>query len=160
MIVNNVNGDYKFTYEELGILVEDNKIEDNLTNYNNNLSFFKKISMIKGNKRNKTFYMKATYDDKVINNLMKTLEEKLNTTTKNDGIVVDDNHNVYYDKGTNGFTLDVSKTKVKIKETLENLTEETKAQASGHIVKNEIKYESLSSINKKVSTHTLSLIHI
>ena len=154
LIVNNVNGDYKFTYEELGILVEDNKIEDNLTNYNNNLSFFKKISMIKGNKRNKTFYMKATYDDKVINNLMKTLEEKLNTTTKNDGIVVDDNHNVYYDKGTNGFTLDVSKTEVKIEEALENLTEETKAQASGHVVKNEIKYESLSSINKKVSTHT------
>lgn len=154
LVVNNVNGDYKFTYEELGILVENNKIEDDLTNYNNNLSFIKKVSMIKSNKKNKTFYMKATYDDKIIDNLMKTLEEKLNTSARDDGIVVDDNHNVYYDKGANGFTLDVSKTKVKIEEALENLTEETKAQASGYVVKNEIKYESLSSINKKVSTHT------
>lgn len=154
MTVNNANGDYKFTYEEIGILVEDNNIEDDLTNYNNNLSFFKKVSMIKSNKKNKTFYMKATYDEKTVNNLMKILEEKLNTDARNDGIVVDDNHNVYYDKGANGFTLDVSKTKVKIENALANLTEETKVEASGHVVKNEVKYESLASINKKVSTYT------
>lgn len=154
MTVNNANGDYKFTYEEIGILVEDNNIEDDLTNYNNNLSFFKKVSMIKSNKKNKIFYMKATYDEKIVNNLMKTLEEKLNTDVRNDGIVVDDNHNVYYDKGVNGFTLDVSKTKVKIEKALANLTEETKVEASGHVVKNEVKYESLASINKKVSTYT------
>ncbi len=154
MTVNNANGDYKFTYEEIGILVEDNNIEDDLTNYNNNLSFFKKVSMIKSNKKNKTFYMKATYDEKTVDSLVKTLEEKLNTDARNDGIVVDDNHNVYYDKGANGFTLDVSKTKVKIEKALANLTEETKVEASGHVVKNEVKYESLESINKKVSTYT------
>lgn len=154
IIVNNVNGDYKFTYKEIGILVEDSNIEDDLTNYNNNLSFFKKVSMIKGNKKNKTFYMKATYDEKTVDSLIKTLEEKLNTDARNDGIVVDDNHNVYYDKGANGFTLDVSKTKVKIENALANLTEETKVEASGHVVKNEVKYESLASINKKASTYT------
>lgn len=154
MTVNNANGDYKFTYEEIGILVEDNNIEDDLTNYNNNLSFFKKVSMIKSNKKNKIFYMKATYDEKIVNNLMKTLEEKLNTDVRNDGIVVDDNHNVYYDEGASGFTLDVSKTKVKIEKALANLTEETKVEAAGHVVKNEVKYESLASINKKVSTYT------
>lgn len=154
MTVNNANGDYKFTYEEIGILVEDSNIEDDLTNYNNNLSFFKKVSMIKSNKKNKTFYMKATYDEKTVDSLVKTLEEKLNTDARNDGIVVDDNHNVYYDKGANGFILDVSKTKVKIEKALANLTEETKVEASGHVVKNEVKYESLASINKKVSTYT------
>lgn len=154
IIVNNVNGDYKFTYKEIGILVEDSNIEDDLTNYNNNLSFFKKVSMIKSNKKNKTFYMKATYDEKTVDGLVKTLEEKLNTDARNDGIVVDDNHNVYYDKGSNGFILDVSKTKVKIEKALANLTEETKVEASGHVVKNEVKYESLASINKKVSTYT------
>jgi len=154
MIVNNVNGNYNFTYEEIGILVEDSNIEENLTNYNNNLSFLKKVSMIKSNKKNKTFYMKATYDEKTVDNLMKILEEKLNITARNDGIVVDDNHNVYYDKGASGFTLDVSKTKVKIKNALENLKDEIKVEASGHVVKNEIKYESLASINKKVSTYT------
>lgn len=154
IIVNNVNGDYRFTYKEVGILVEDNNIEEDLINYNNNLSFIKKVSMIKNDKKNKTFYMKATYDKETVNNLMKTLEEKLNTSARNDGIVVDEAHNVYYDKGTNGFTLDVSKTKVKIEKALDNLTEEIKVEASGHVIKNEIKYESLASINKKVSSYT------
>ena len=153
-IVNNVNGDYKFTYEELGILVEDNKIENNLINYNNNLSFFKKLSMIKSNKKNKVFYMNATYDDEVIDELMKTLEEKLNTSARDDGIVVDDAHNVYYDKGASGFTLDVPKTKLKIEKALSNLKEEIVIKAEGTVIKNDIKYESLSSINKKVSSYT------
>lgn len=159
IIVSNINGDYKFTYKEIGILVEDDSIEDDLINYNNNLSFFKKISMIKSGKKNKTFYVKATYDEKVVDNLMKILEEKLNTTVRGDGIIVDNNHNVYYDKGASGFTLDVSKTKVKIEKALENLTEETKVEASGIVVKNEIKYESLASINKKISSYTTYFVN-
>lgn len=152
--VTNANGDYKFTYEELGILVEDNDIEDSITSYNANLSFFQKVNMVKSNKKNKIFYLKATYDDNVVSNFMNLLGEKLNTTARNDGIVVDDNHNVYYDNGANGFTLDVSKTRKKIEKALSNLKEEIKVEASGQVVKNEIKYESLSKINKKVSTYT------
>ncbi len=159
IIVNNVNGDYRFTYKEVGILVEDSNIEDDLTNYNNNLSFFKKVSMIKSNKKNKTFYMKATYDEKTVDSLVKTLEERLNSNVRADGIIVDDNHNVYYDKGANGFTLDVSKTKTKIEKALESLKEETKVEASGHIVKNEVKYEFLSGINKKVSSYTTYFVN-
>ncbi len=154
MTITNANGDYTFTYEEIGILVNDNNIEKNIINFNSNLSFFKKISMIKSNKKNKTFYLKANYDENTVDNLMKTLEEKLNTSARNDGIIVDDNHNVYYDKGSNGFTLDVSKTKEKIEKALSNLKEEIKIEASGQVIKNEVKYESLASINKKVSTYT------
>ncbi len=159
MIVNNINGDYKFTYKEIGIFVEDSNIEDDLINYNNNLSFFKKVSMIKNDRKNKTFYMKATYDDKTVDNLMEILEEKLNTPARNDGIVVDDNHNVYYDKGANGFILDVNKTKVRIEETLKSLKEETKVEVFGKVVKNEVKYESLASINKKISSYTTYFVN-
>lgn len=151
--VTNVNGDYKFTYEEIGILADDTNLEKKIKNYNNGLSFVEKIKFIKSGKKNKTFYMKASYNDSV-DNFVSMLSEKLNSVARNDGMIVDANHNVYYDEGANGFTLDTVKTKRKVTEALSNLKEETVIEAEGVVIKNEIRYKSLSSINKKVSTYT------
>lgn len=152
--VTNVNGDHKFTYDEIGIIINDETLESDIKKYNSNLSFIKKVIMIKSNKKTKTFYLNATYDDSLIDDLMGLLEERLNTSPREDGIVVDDNHNVHYDSGANGFTLNVSKTKAKVLKVLSNLKEESVIKAEGAVVKNEIKYESLSSINTKVSSFT------
>lgn len=154
VIITNANGKHKFTYEEMGILIDSSKIKKKIEKYNKDLSFFKKVNMIKSNKKNKTFYLNASYDDSTVNKLMTLLEERLNVPARSDGIVVDENHNVYYDKGAKGFTLDSKKTKEDVKEALANLKEETVIEATGTIIENEIKYESLSSINKKVSTYT------
>lgn len=152
--ITNENGDYKLTYKEIGILVDSSDIAKNIKKYNSNLSFIKKIKMIKNNKKYKTFYLKASYDDKVVNNLVNLIEEKLNTKVRGDGLVIDDKHNVYYDKGANGFTLDKEKTKINVEEALSNLKEEMVIKAAGTTIKNEVKNESLSSINKKVSSYT------
>lgn len=154
MIVTNVNGNYEFSYKELGIIVNYKEVLSEIKSYNNNLSRFKKIKMIKSNKRFKTFYLKGSFSDASIDNFINVLEEKLNTDPKEDGLVIDDNYNVYYDKGTNGFKLDALKTKQDLESVLTNLTEESVIIASGDVIKNEIKYESLSSINKKVSSYT------
>lgn len=152
--ISNVNGDLKLTYDEVGITVDDKDLINEIKSYNDDLSLMKKVRMIKDNRKSKTFYLNASYDDSVVDNLINTLEEKLNTTARDDGIVVDENHNVYYDKGVSGFTLDVKKTKIKITEALSNLKEEVKIEAEGSVIPNEVKYESLSSINKKISTYT------
>lgn len=157
--VTNVNGDYKFTYEEIGIEVNDDNLADEIKSYNKNLSFFKKVRFIKSNKKSKTFYLKVSYDEEVIDNLMDILKDKLNTTPRNDGMVIDDNYNVYYDKGASGFTLDVEKTKDKVKEAFANLKEETVIQVEGTVVPNEIKHEKLSSINKKISSYTTYFVN-
>ena len=154
IIVTNENGDYKFTYKEIGILANDTGIKEKIEKYNDSLSFFKKVKMIREKKKVKTFYLKSSSSDKVVDNFVKLLEEKLNINPRNDGIVIDDNHNVYYDKGINGFTLDKEKTKIRIKEALTNLREETDIEAVGTTIKNEVKNENLSSINKKVSSYT------
>ena len=154
IIVTNENGDYKFTYKEIGILANDTGIKEKIEKYNDSLSFFKKVKMIREKKKVKTFYLKSSSSDKVFDNFVKLLEEKLNINPRNDGIVIDDNHNVYYDKGINGFTLDKEKTKIRIKEALTNLREETDIEAVGTTIKNEVKNENLSSINKKVSSYT------
>lgn len=154
IIVTNENGNYKFTYKEIGILANASGIKEKIEKYNDSLSFFKKVKMIREKKKVKTFYLKSSSSDKVVDNFVKLLEEKLNINPRNDGIVIDDNHNVYYDKGINGFTLDKEKTKIRIKEALTNLREETDIEAVGTTIKNEVKNENLSSINKKVSSYT------
>lgn len=154
IIVTNENGNYKFTYKEIGILANDTGIKEKIEKYNDSLSFFKKVKMIREKKKVKTFYLKSSSSDKVVDNFVKLLEEKLNINPRNDGIVIDDNHNVYYDKGINGFTLDKEKTKIRIKEALTNLREKTVIEAVGTTIKNEAKNENLSSINKKVSSYT------
>lgn len=154
IIVTNENGNYKFTYKEIGILANASGIKEKIEKYNDSLSFFKKVKMIREKKKVKTFYLKSSSSDKVVDNFVKLLEEKLNINPRNDGIVIDDNHNVYYDKGINGFTLDKEKTKIRIKEALANLREKTVIEAVGTTIKNEVKNENLSSINKKVSSYT------
>lgn len=159
IIVTNENGEYKLTYEEIGILVDSSNIDKKIKEYNNNLSFVKKINLIKNKEKYKTFYLKASYDDEVVDNLVNLIEEKLNTPVRNDGLIVDDEHNVYYDKGVNGFTLDKEKTKIKIKEAFTNLKEKTVIEAVGTTIKNEIKNGKLSSINKKVSSYTTYFVN-
>lgn len=157
--VTSPNGDHKFTYKELGILVDDSNLEGRIKKYNDNLSYFKKIKLIKKNNKKMVFNLKASYDEEVIDNLMGILKDKLNTTPRNDGMVIDDNYNVYYDKGASGFTLDLEKTKDKVKEAFANLKEETVIQAEGTVIPNEIKHEKLSSINKKISSYTTYFVN-
>ncbi len=159
IIIYNVNKELKFTYDNLKITINDKGLLDEIKNYNKDLSLIKKVKLIEENKKSKTFYLDASFDEKVADELVLELEEEFNTAPRNDGIIVDNNHNVYYDKGAIGFTLNVKKTKSKITKALSNLKTEVKIEAEGSVVPNEVKYESLSSINKKVSTHTTYFVN-
>ena len=152
--VTSANSDYKFTYKELGILVDDSNLEGRIKKYNDNLSYFKKIKLIKQSKKAMTFNLKSSYYNDMIDTFINVLESKVNTEARGDGIVVDEKHNVYYDKGSKGFILDVKKTREKVKAALLNLTYETVIEASGKTIDNEVKYEALSSINQKISSYT------
>lgn len=154
ILITSNNGDYKFSYKELGISVNDNYIKDKIKNYNNNLSIFEKIMMVRSNKRVKTFYLNGSFDSLSIDNFMIKLEEKLNVSKRSDGLVIDENNNVYYDKGVDGFILDTNKTKLLVEEALLNLQDETVIEAKGEAIKTDIKNEFLSGINKKISTYT------
>lgn len=151
--VTNPNSDYKITYQEINVIVDDS-ILDKITSYNDNLSFIEKVKRVKNNYKNKTFYLKGEFKEEDINNFVNLLEEKLNISVRNDRLIVDENHIVKYDKGVNGFILDKEKTIINVKEAFLNLKEETVIKAEGKIVKNETKYESLKDINKKVSSYT------
>lgn len=154
VIVTNANGEYKFTYQDLNINIDLSKVKKEIEKYNNDLTMIDKVKLIKSNKKNKIFYLNASFDDESINSFMSLLKEKMNVSARNDSIVVDENNNVYYDKGVSGFSLEEEKTKEKVKTALANLKEETIIEAEGSVIKQEIKNAHLSSINKKISTYT------
>lgn len=152
--ITNSNDDYKFTYSQLGIKVEYLNTLNEIKRYNDNLSWIQKLKMVNSKKRYKTFYLHSYFEENDIDKFMTLLESKLNTQPLSDGLVIDSDYNVSYDKGKKGFKLDISKTKEEVKRALSNLTEETVIEAYGDVIENEIKNESLSVIDKKVSTYT------
>lgn len=154
IMIANVNGNYNYTYKELGIKVEYESTLEDIKKYNKDLSWFKKVSMIDSDKRYKTFYLESNFSDDAIDKFLLSLENKLNTEPITDKLKVDNNYNVYYDKGKNGFKLDVTKTKESLKMALSNLTEESVIEAYGDVVKNETKNKALSVVDKKISTYT------
>ena len=153
-LVSNVNGENKYYYNDLGIEVKTDSVSKKIKDYNNNLSFFKKIKYIQSGKRNKTFYLKASMSDEKVTSFVELLKSELNTDPRDDGLIIDNDHNVKYDKGASGFTLDESKTRENILSKLANLNIETKLDVTGKIIKNEIKYQTLSTVNTKVSSYT------
>lgn len=157
--VTSANEDYYFNYKEIGIKINDDNVVNQIKSYNENLPRYKKLRMIKRNRRFKTFSLKGYFDAGSIDKFMKLLVEKLNTNPRNDGVVIDENHNVNYDKGADGFTLDIERTRENVEAELSNIKEESVVIAVGSTVKHEVKYEALSSINKKISSYTTSFLN-
>ena len=154
IIVKNINENQVYTYKDLGIKVDSRKALDDIQKYNNNLSWIKKASMLNEKKRYKTFYLESNFIDKNIDDFVLRLEQRFNTEVVEDGLKVDSDYNVYYDKGKSGFKLDYSKTKEVINEALSALKEEQIIEVVGNVIEQDPKNKSLSVINKKVSSHT------
>lgn len=156
LIVTNVNGEYQYLYKDMGIKIN-SSIKNDILTYNKKVNRFKKVSMIKNKDKNKkyiTFKLEGSFDDNALNEFMKKLTLDINTDPKEDSFYVDKDHNVIYDKGSNGFVLDKKKTKTKIKKALESINETISVNAVGDINKVDLKYTKYKDINTKVATFT------
>lgn len=158
--ISNVNGDYDYTYKELGIITNKDDIKNEIINYNKNLSLIEKLKMINMKKKRKVFYLKGTYDKESINKFVISLKTRLDVQEREDGLVVDDKHNVSYAPSVNGFSLDVDKTAKELEKSLNNLTDQTKVEAYGTVVKMEDKNKELASINTKIASYTTTFENV
>lgn len=158
--ISNVNGDYDYTYKELGITTNKDDIKNEIINYNKNLSLIEKLKMINMKKKRKVFYLKGTYDKESINKFIISLKTRLDVLEREDGLVVDDKHNVSYAPSVNGFSLDVDKTAKELEKSLNNLTNQTKVKAYGAVVKMEDKNKELASINTKIASYTTTFENV
>lgn len=157
--LTNINEELIYTYENLGINIDDKKTLNEIKKYNSELSFFNKIKYIKNNGKNKEFNLSSTYKNDDIDKFIEELKNKVNKEVKQDGIKVDEKHNVYYDKGVNGFTLNVDKTKDKLTKALNKLNLEEKIELDGEVVINEAKNKNLESINTKISSYATTFLN-
>lgn len=158
--ISNVNGDYDYTYKELGIITNKDDIKNEIINYNKNLSLIEKLKMINMKKKRKVFYLKGTYDKESINKFIISLKTRLDVLEREDGLVVDDKHNVSYAPSVNGFSLDIDKTAKELEKSLNNLTNQTKVKAYGTVVKMEDKNKELASINTKIASYTTTFENV
>lgn len=158
--ISNVNGDYDYTYKELGITTNKDDIKNEIINYNKNLSLIEKLKMINMKKKRKVFYLKGTYDKESINKFVISLKAHLDVLEREDGLVVDNKHNVSYAPSVNGFSLDVDKTAKELEKSLKNLTDQTKVEAYGTVVKMEDKNKELASINTKIASYTTTFENV
>lgn len=158
--ISNVNGDYDYTYKELGITTNKDDVKNKIINYNKNLSLIDKLKIVNIKKKRKVFYLKGTYDKESINKFVISLKTRLDVQEREDGLVVDDKHNVSYTPSVNGFSLDVDKTAKELEKSLNNLTDQTKVEAYGTVVKMEDKNKELASINTKIASYTTTFENV
>lgn len=158
--ISNVNGDYDYTYKELGITTNKDDVKNKIINYNKNLSLIDKLKIVNIKKKRKVFYLKGTYDKESINKFVISLKTRLDVLEREDGLVVDDKHNVSYTPSVNGFSLDVDKTEKELEKSLKNLTDQTKVKAYGTVVKMEDKNKELASINTKIASYTTTFENV
>ena len=154
IVVDNVNGNKEYTYKDIGIEVKSTDVSKKIKDYNKNLSSIRKYIMIKSNKRYKTFYLDASFNDETINNFIVSLKEKLDTQPENDSLIIDEEHNVSYTKGKKGFKLDEEKTKKELMDKLLMLGEKITINTYGNVIENEVNNAKLSTIDTKVSSFT------
>ena len=159
IVLTNVNDKYTYSLDELGIKVKDYNLYHDIIDYNNNLSTLDKLKYIKTNKKHKVFYIEAEYDMDTIDILLELAKNDMNTKAKDDGIIVDKNHNVSYSKGTKGFTLDEEKFNSKIKKELKNISSNINIKVEGTVIENKVTNENLSTVNKKVSSYTTNFVN-
>lgn len=152
-IIKNINGEISYSYEEAGVIINDQT--DLIINYNENLARYKKVMLIKNKKKHhKVFHITANYDDKKLVALMDRMKNDLNTSEKEDSFTIDKNYNVVYTPAKSSFVLDESKTRKDIIKSLKDIKEEIIIDASGSFVKVEAKHSAYKDINKKVASYT------
>lgn len=153
VIVYNINEEKSYKLDAIGAEI-DTDLYDDIINYNNSLSRFKKIKLIKSKGKEKTFRIEVIVSEDRINEFVLTLKTDFDKEIKEDSFYVDSKHEVVYDKGYNGFVLDEKKTKEEIEEKLSLISSNIKIEAKGEVEKVKLKYDKYSMINKKVSSYT------
>ena len=151
-VIKNVNGQYEYSYKDANVKIDSKKISKEIKNYNKDLSFIRKIILVRSKKRYKTFYLKGEIKD--MDTFILNVENIINCEPKNDGLLIDDDHNVTYSKGQKGFTLDKERFDKDVAVKLNYLEENTKVIAEGKVVENEVNNPLLATIDTKITSFT------
>jgi len=143
----NENDTYEFTYEEIGINVNTDDLEDKIILAYQDFNGFQKIKRIFSSKDQK-YEILYTIDEIKYQSFLANLKNKVNVLKTNEKIAII-NDKISYTKGVNGYVVDTNDLDKLILASLENGNQEI--TLNGHLDKVS---NQLSVINKKVGTYT------
>lgn len=144
--------EYKYKYSDIGLYLNTEKIIKEIEISQKKLSYFKKLQLINDNSK-KIYNYKFTYSTDSLKAFLNKIKASIDRG-KVDGHFVDDGSKVYYDKGTDGFFLDIDKSYEVIIKALENgLNDDTKIELVGNIDKVNVD-ERYTSVDTMVSSFT------
>lgn len=145
----------KYKLADFRMSVESNDAIKKLKDYNN-LSYKEKLQLIKSNENHK-LQLNITYDKNTVDKIVEQLKKQFNKKKKEGSLNIDNKHNVKYNEGHDGFTLDEKTLHNDIIKVLENpiiSEKELNIELTGEIVKRTKTDDSLKQINKKVASYT------
>lgn len=155
-VYNDSKKQYKAS--ELGLTISTDSLVNKLSHYTDNMNIKDKLALIKSNKVKK-FTLEIAYEDTKIQNIIDELKKSYNKKKKNGYLKRDNNFNISYVSGTDGFAIDEKKIKEDIIKLLSNWDLEKKDNIitiTGTVDKLDEKNTNLKYINKKIASFTTS----
>ena len=146
----------KYKLSDIGLIIESDSLLKELQHYSDDLNYKEKLKLIKS-KETKQFKLNVNYDETQVNKIITELKKAFNKKKKEGSLTVDDQHNVKYVEGNDGFILDEEKLRNDIINVLENptLTEkDLNIELSGEVTTRTKPDDNLKLINKKVASYT------
>lgn len=144
--------EYKYKYNDVGLVIDFEKLKEEIINYQNSLSYGKKVALI-NNKDKKIYDYVFKYDENKLKKFFEDLEKEVNCN-KVDGHFSVESGSVSYIKGADGFSLNKTESLKKVKELVSTgIKDDTKVELVGNVISssNNPNYEK---VNSLVSTFT------
>lgn len=151
---NGIKKSYKMS--DVGLNIESGNLIDQLSHYSDELNYKEKLNLIKS-KKVQQFKLNINYDEQKTNKVVEEIKKAFNKSKKEGYLTRDNNYNVRYIEGNDGFSLDENKLRQDIKNILENPTlskDQLNIKLSGNLIKQVDNNSNLKLINKKISTYT------
>lgn len=144
--------EYSYSYSDVGLYLDTEKIVKEVKTYQNKMGFFKKIQAL-NSKKKKVYNYEFTYKEEDLKNFFNNLKGQVDSD-RVDGHFIDDGYSISYSKGTNGFSMNVDSNYEKFLKLLEaGVKDNTRVDLDGSI-EEAINNDSYASIDTMVSSFT------
>ncbi|WP_300383323.1 VanW family protein [Clostridium sp.] len=151
--VTSENLNFNLSYTDLGINIDYDTLEKDIINFGKDLSFFKKLNLIKKPK-NREYTFDVLSNEEVIDNFISTIAEAINISPVNASISIAGGINIYPDK--TGISLNEEELKSEIQNKINNINPPNIIEVTGNTTVTEasIKATDLNNVDSKISNFT------
>jgi len=143
---------YEYTLKDLGVGIDKDSLYKEIKDYHNNLSYSKKILIIKG-KRKKIFSYYTTYKKSDVETFVEKLKVSVDINSSDGKLFMDEGRNLHYQEAESSFYLDKERTLQNILNYIDNGMRDDSVELVGSST-TATDSPTLKSIDTKVSSYS------